>query len=317
MGDTYPVVRLAAAQAAPVFLNREATVAKACQLIIEAGKNGAKIIGFPECYIPAFPHWFEFYRRDHAKVRHFYKELFKNSVVIPSPATDDLCAAAKEAGITVVMGVNEKGAGTMGTMYNTQLFISSEGKILGKHRKIVPTLTERLVHGQGDGSTLNVFPTEFGEVGGLICGENTNSLARYALIAKGEKVHVASWPAFPTKPKHLENIDTRVRYHAYEAKNFVISATSIFSEEMKDIIGIDPKDRDSFVGDGGHSGIVGPEGDYIAGPVTGECIVYADADFEQMIEGKMTHDTIGHYNRFDIFKFTLNEEELTPLRKEK
>lgn len=314
MGDNYPKVKLAAAQVAPIFLNREKTIEKACEVIIEAGKNGANIIGFPECYVPGFPHWFDFLKLGDAKTKFFYKELFKNAVEVPGKEVDALCSAAKEAQIYVVMGINEKVKNTLGTIYNTQLFIDPSGKIMGKHRKIVPTSTERLVHGQGDGSTLNVFPTEYGELGGLICGENTNSLARFTLIAKGEKIHVASWPAFATKTKQfLHNaIDVRVRFHAFEAKNYVISATGIFSEEMKDIL-CTSADLEEFVNDGGHSSIIGPTGEVLAGPIDGERILYAEANIENIVEAKMLHDVVGHYNRFDIFKLYVNEEPLSPL----
>lgn len=317
MGDVYPKVKLAAAQVAPVFLNREATIEKACRIIIEAGENGAQIVGFPECYIPGFPHWYQFFKTEDDETKLFYKELFKNSVVIPSKATDDLCAAARESGAYVVMGLNEKEEGTMGTLYNTQLFISNKGEILGKHRKIVQTLYERMVHMRGDGSTLSVFPTEYGELGGLICGESINSLAHFVLIAKGEKIHVHNWPAFATKEEQFlpETIDFRMRYHAFEGKMYVISVTGIYSEEMKDILCKNPEARETIVNDGGHSSIVGPNGVFLAGPVAGESVIYAEADLERIVDAKRLHDVLGHYNRFDIFKLTVDEEVLIPLRR--
>jgi nitrilase len=316
MGDEYPKVKLAAVQAAPVFLDREATVDKACRLIAEAGGNGAGIIGFPECFIPAFPHWFQFLCSEDPECKRFYLELFNNAVVIPSPATDRLCEAARQAGAYVVMGLNEKEAGSLGTLYNTQLFIGRDGKILGKHRKIVPTKYERIVHGAGDGSTMQVWPTEYGGLGGLICGENTNSLARFTLIARGERFHVASWPAFATRQTQFnhETLDLRARYHAYEAKCFVISATGIFSEEMKALLCKTPEAQANVAGDGAHSSIIGPKGQFLAGPLLkGEGIVYADADVADIVEAKTQHDITGHYNRFDIFRLYVNEEALVPL----
>ncbi|MBI2997384.1 MAG: hypothetical protein HYY46_02830 [Deltaproteobacteria bacterium] len=180
MGDSYPKFKVAAVQAAPVFLDREKTTEKACRLIREAGKEGARVIGFPEAYIPGFPHWFDY--RIARDCKPLIMELFKNSVEIPGPVTDTLCEAAREAGATVVMGVNEREPGTLGTLFNTQLFIGPDGKILGKHRKLVPTWTERLVHAGGDASTLKIFHIDVGPVGGLICGENTNSFYRMALL---------------------------------------------------------------------------------------------------------------------------------------
>ena len=127
MGDTYPKFKVAAVQAAPVFLDREGTTEKACRLIRAAGKEGAKVIGFPECFIPGFPHWFDF--RLARECKGFIKELFKNSVEIPGPVTDSLCQAAKDAHATVVMGLNERDPGSMGTLFNTQLFIGADGRI--------------------------------------------------------------------------------------------------------------------------------------------------------------------------------------------
>ena len=196
MGDVYPKVKLAAAQAAPVWLNREATVQKACSLIEEAGRNGAQIVAFPEGYLPGFPDWFNWYMPRSPESIRFSKELIKNAIEVPSPATDELCAAARRAGTYVVMGMNERDPGTMGSLFNALLFISPEGEILGVHRKIVPTSTERLIHWFGDGTSLRTYETPYGALGGLICGENTNSLARFALLAQQERVHVAAWPAW-------------------------------------------------------------------------------------------------------------------------
>lgn len=315
MGDTYPKLKVAAVQAASVFLNREATVKKACDLIREAGANGAKIIVFPEGFIPAFPYWFYFYPAGDPKCKVWNRELFKNSVVVPSEATDQLCAAAREANAYVVMGINEKDPDTMGTMYNTQLFIHREGYIIGKHRKLVPTFTERIVHCGGDGSSLIVVDTEYGKLGGLICGENVNPLARFVLLAKGECIHAASWPALVSGAQAtIESLDIRTRYYAYEGKVFVISSTWVFSEEMKDILCLSSEIREKLVGDGGHSAIIGPSGNFIAGPSTGgETIVYGEIDLEEIIDAKIRHDVVGHYNRFDVFSVNFNPRQLRPV----
>jgi nitrilase len=305
MGDTYPKFKVAAAQAAPVFLDRERTTDKACQLIRAAGKEGAKIIGFPECFIPGFPHWFDF--RIARECRGFIKELFKNAVEIPSPSTDALCAAARDAKMTVVMGLNERDPGSMGTLYNTQLFIGPEGHIIGKHRKLVPTWTERLVHTGGDASTLKVFKTNEGPVGGLICGENTNSFYRMTLLLEGERIHVASWPAFPSKAKQ-DAIDIRTRNYAFEGRCFVISATGVFSEEMTEMLCPTPEQKSKILGTGAFSSIINPAGEYLVGPDRGgENILYADIDPEVIIDEKISHDLTGHYNRFDLFTLVVDD----------
>lgn len=305
MADRYAKFKVAAVQAAPVFLDREKTTEKACQLIREAGRAGARIVGFPEAYIPGFPHWFDY--RLARDCKPLIKELFKSSVEIPGPVTDALCEAARQAEATVVMGLNEREPGTMGTLYNTQLFVGPDGSILGKHRKLVPTWTERLVHTGGDASTLNVFPTDVGPVGGLICGENTNSFYRMALLLRGERIHVASWPAFPNR-KEQSHIEIRTRYYAFEGKCFVISSTGVFSDEMRDMLCTTAEQRKQLVGTGAFSSIISPTGEYLAGPdAGGEKILYAEVDPELIIDEKISHDVTGHYNRFDLFQLVIDD----------
>lgn len=305
MGDIYPQFKVAAVQAAPVFLDREKTTEKACQLIRTAGREGAKVIGFPECFIPGFPHWFDF--RIARECRSFIKELFKNSVEIPSSITESLCQAAKDAQATVVIGLNEREPGSMGTLFNTQLFIGPDGRILGKHRKLVPTWTERLVHTGGDASTLKVFPTDVGPASGLICGENTNSFYRMTLLLQGERIHVASWPAFPTRARQ-EAIEIRTRNYAFEGRCFVISSTGVFSDKMRESLCPTPEQKNKIVGTGAFSSIIGPAGDYLAGPDTGgEKILYAEVDPEIIIDEKISHDLTGHYNRFDLFTLLVDD----------
>ncbi len=316
MGDTYSKFKVAAVQAAPVFLDREKTAAKACQLIRAAGKEGARVIGFPEAFIPGFPHWFDY--RIARECKGFIKELFKNAVEIPSPATDALCEAARDAKATVVMGINERDPGTLGTLYNSQLFIGPDGRILGKHRKLVPTWTERLVHAGGDASTLKSFDSDVGAVGGLICGENTNSFYRLALLLQGERIHVASWPAFPGRARQ-DAIEIRTRYYAFEGKCFVISSTGVFSEEMKELLCTTPGQKKKIVGTGAFSSIISPTGEYLAGPDTGgEKILYAQVDPELIIDEKISHDLTGHYNRFDLFTLVIDDRATrrTPVFKE-
>jgi nitrilase len=302
MGDSYPQVCLASVQAAPVWLDRDATVAKACRLIEEAADNGAKVIGFPEGFIPGFPDWYHWFMPRSAESLGFNKTLFKNAVEVPGVAVDAIGSAARRTRTHVVIGVNERDKGTMGTLYNSQLFLGPDGALLGVHRKLMPTLTERLVHSLGDGSSVRTYSTPFGAIGGLICGENTNSLARFALLAQHERIHVASWPAFVLGKRNFDAIDIRVKYHAFEGRVFVISACGILDDACLDAIGLSENQRKEIACRGGHSGILGPDGNYMAGPVDDTPqIVYADADLERVIEGKLSHDLTGHYNRFDVF----------------
>ncbi len=312
MGDIYPKIRVAAAQAAPIFLDREATVEKACRLIREAGAAGAKIIGFPEGFIPGHPLWYHFHPATTPESRRLATELFKNSVEIPSPATEALAEAAREAGAYVVMGLCEKRPGTFGTMFNSQLFIGPDGEILGKHQKLVPTSGERLVHTGGRGDTLRAFETEYGRISGLICGENSNPLAIFALIAEGAAIHVASWPNAPGRtalPRSERGIMTG-RALAFMAKAFVINACGAVSDDMKEVLAYTPEDR-TFLADpelSGGSSIIGPDSRVIAGPMgPEEGILYADIDLEEGVRGKVAHDFAGHYNRADVFTLLLND----------
>ena len=206
MGDVYPVVKVAAVQAASVFLDREGSTEKACRLIREAGRNGARVIGFPEGFIPAHPVWYHHHSATGALSNRLATELFKNAVEIPGPETDALGAAARDANAYVVIGACEKMPNTTGTMFNSQIYIAPDGTLIGKHQKIMPTVGERLVHMGGFGDTFGAFQTEFGPMSGLICGENSNPLAVFALTAEGTRIHVMSWPNhFPTSGDPLRN----------------------------------------------------------------------------------------------------------------
>ena len=213
---------VAAAQTAPVFLDRAATVDKACSLIAEAGARGARLIAFPEGFIPAYPFWVWFIPagNTHA-LRELYSELLDQAVTVPSDATDRLCAAAREAGINVAVGINERNAEASGsTLYNSLLYIGADGRILGCHRKLVPTAGERLVHGQGNGSSLAAYDTDIGRVGGLICWENYMPLARYAMYAWGVQIYVA-----PTWDRGEPWIST-LRHIAKEGRVYILGCCS-------------------------------------------------------------------------------------------
>lgn len=318
MGDQIPTVKLAAVQAAPVWLDREATVDKACALIDEAGREGAEVIGFPEGFLPGFPDWFNWYMPRSPQTTRFSTELIKNAIEVPSPATEAVCEAARRARAYVVIGINEREPKAMGSLYNAQLFIGPDGGILGVHRKLVPTLTERLIHAYSDGSSVRTYDTPHGAIGGLICGENTNSLARFALLAQNERIHVASWPAFVLRDRNnFDAVDIRVRYHALEGRIFVISAAGVLTDDCLDAMELNDEHRATIGCRGGHSGILGPSGQYIAGPADDtEQIIYADADMEKIIEGKLSHDLTGHYNRFDIFTLMMKSVPREALHRE-
>ncbi len=317
MGDTYRTIRVAAVQAAPVFLDRERTVEKACRLIREAGAGGAQLVGFPEGYIPTHPLWFHFHVATNVKAMQFSRELFCNSVEIPGPATEELCRAAREARIYVVMGLCEKTPGRMGTLYNTLLFIDDHGNIMGRHRKLHPTLGERLVHAPGDAQGLRAFRTEFGAVSGLMCGENSNALSIFSLDAQGTTVHVASWPAHFNLPVNMGDIiEVASKALAYQTKSFVINAVGAIDDRMREVLPSTDEDRAFLSRQHGGASVVSPRGKFIAGPMgPGEGILYADVNLSDIIIPKITQDFSGHYNRFDIFSVTVNTGGYAPVRR--
>lgn len=311
MGDVYPVVKVAAVQAASVFLDRDGSTEKACRLIREAGRNGARVIAFPEGFIPAHPVWYHHHVATGAIANRLSVELFKNAVEIPGPQIEAVRAAARDANAYVVLGVCEKLPGTIGTMFNSQVYIAPDGVIIRKHQKIMPTVGERLVHTGGHGDTFGAFATEFGPMSGLICGENSNPLAVFALTAEGTRVHVMSWPNhFPTSGDPMRNrvaVDSQA--FAQMSKAFVVSACGTVDEHMIEVLQAGPE-TEKFLRDPdccGGSVIVAPNSRIIAGPMGAEeGILYADCNLELGIMTKLRHDFAGHYNRPDIFQLHVN-----------
>jgi nitrilase len=301
--------KIAAVQAAPVYLDRAATIAKACDLIATAGREGAQLIVFPEAFIPTYPGWVWHLAPAQAggMLSALYAELLDQAVIIPSDATNRLCEAARQARAYVAIGMSECNAeASSGSLYNTLLYIDPDGQILGKHRKMVPTGPERLIWAQGDGSTLRVYETPFGKISGLICWENYMPLARYALYAWGTQIYIAATVA------QGEDWLRTLRHIAIEGRVFVIGCGIV--ERKSDI-----PDRYAFkqtyqpdieewinVGD---SAIVNPQGELIAGPLREqEGILYADVDSVQMQAAKWELDVAGHYARPDVFQLTVRTD---------
>jgi nitrilase len=311
MGDETPKVRAAAVQAASVFLDREASVDKACALIREAGAHGAHIIAFPEGFIPAHPIWFHFHPGTGRVSTQLSVELFKNAVEIPGPQIARLQRAAAEAGAYVVVGVCEKRPGTTGTLYNSQVFLGPDGAFLGRRQKIMPTVGERLVHTGGQGDSLGVFQTDFGPASALICGENSNPLAVFAVTAQYSRVHVMSWPnhfpAFGRPMRDRVSVDSQA--FAQMSKAFVVSACGTVDEATIARLELSAEDQEVMRDPGfcGGSVIVSPDSQIIAGPLGNEeAILYADLDLDIGIKMKLRHDFAGHYNRPDIFSLRIN-----------
>jgi aliphatic nitrilase len=311
VADPYPKVRVGVVQAAPVFLDREATAEKAIAYIEEAGRRGVSLLAFPEGFIPAHPVWYHFHAATSRKSLSLATELFKNSVEVPSPTTDALCAAAARAKANVVLGLCEKRPRTTGTMFNAQLFIGSDGRILGKHQKLMPTVGERLVHAGGYGDTLRVIDTEVGRLSGLICGENSNPLAIFALAAQGTQIHIAGWPNHFSMNEHamVDAVTFQTRALSYKCSCFVLNACGTISDRMREILA-DTDEVRAFLSDpnkGGGSSIIGADSMILAGPMTGaeEGLLVKDIDLEDCVRAKLVHDYSGHYNRADVFSLTV------------
>ncbi len=297
--------KVACAQVSPVYLNLSQTVEKACDIIVEAGKSGSKLVVFPEAFIPGYPDWVWVVPNSKSAIlNELYAELLENSVQVPDETTNKLCRAAKSAGIYVAIGIQEKNSEASGSsLFNTLLFIDDKGNLLGKHRKLMPTGGERLVWGQGDGSTMHVFNSILGKLGGLICWENYMPLARHAIYAAGAQILAA-----PTWDKS-ENWQISMRHIAREGGMFVVSCCMAL--RMDDIP--DRFEFKKYYPEGrvwvniGNSCIINPKGEYIAGPVAEkEEMIYADIDLRLVAESKRMFDAAGHYARPDVFRFSVN-----------
>jgi len=296
-------------QASPVFLDKQATVEKACHLVTEASGEGASLVVFPETWIPGYPFWTSGVSRwNYPPAKKVYGRLYRNSVDVPGPVTERLGEAAREAGVFLVVGVHERIRS--GTLYNTILFIGKDGRLLGKHRKLVPTFHERMVWAHGDGSTLQVFDTEIGRLGGLVCWEHWMPLARYALYTQGEQVHASLWPSAG------ETFLLACRNMAFEGRLFVIVSCSYLTRAMlpTDFELMSEIESSPEVLSRGGSAIIGPDAAYLAGPVYDqETILYADIDLERIIEEKQTLDVVGHYARSEVLSLRVNRNEMTPV----
>ncbi|MEK6405408.1 MAG: carbon-nitrogen hydrolase family protein [Acidobacteriota bacterium] len=303
------IVKVAAVQAAPVYMDLARSVEKAISLIAEAASSGAKLIVFPETWLPGYPAWLDCCRDvalwDHEPAKKVFARLMENSVVVPGPDTEALAAAAREHRVVLNISVHERvveGAGR-GTLYNTMLTFGEDGALLNTHRKIMPTYTERMIWGQGDGSGLRAVATGAGRVGGLICWEHWMPLARQVLHSSGEDIHIAAWP----QVKEMNLVASR--HYAFEGRCFVIACGAVMkaSELPPELEAIETLKRqpDAVVLNGG-SAIIGPDGSLLAGPVFDEeVIVTADLDLSRVAEESLALDVTGHYSRPDIFDVKL------------
>lgn len=306
--------KIAVVQSPPVFLERTATIEKAATLVSEAAAEGAELVIFPETFIPGYPIWMWRLRpgADMALTNELYGRLFENAVDLQGDDLTPLENAAKTHALTVVCGMNEREGGlSRGTLYNTVVTIGADGDVVNRHRKLMPTNPERMVHGFGDASGLRVVDTPAGRIGALLCWENYMPLARYALYAQGVEIYIAptydSGDAWKGTLQHI----------AREGRCWVVGCGCVMraSDIPDDLPGkadIYP-DRDAWINPG-DSLVIGPDGTTTAGPMHREVgVLYADIDLSVVSTAKRSFDVAGHYSRPDIFDLRVNNQLQTPI----
>jgi nitrilase len=302
-------VRVAAVQISPDLETADGTVARVLAAIHEAAGKGAKLVVFPETFIPWYPYFSFVLPPVQTGAEHV--RLYENAVVVPGPVTDAIASAARRNAIVVALGVNER---DHGSLYNTQIIFDASGEILLKRRKITPTFHERMIWGQGDGSGLKVVDSAVGRIGALACWEHYNPLARYALMAQHEEIHIAQFPGSLVGPIFADQIEVTIRHHALESGCFVVNATGWLTEAQIATITPDEKLRKALTG-GCMTAIISPEGKHLAPPLTqGEGLLIADLDMGLIVKRKRMMDSVGHYARPELLSLNLDNRPAPAMR---
>jgi len=298
-------LRVAAAQITPDLDDGDGTLEKVLATIGQAAADGARLIVFPETFVPYYP-YFSFVHPP-ISIGPEHMRLYRNAPAVPGPQMDAVSACARRHGIVVVLGINER---DHGSLYNAQLIFDADGTLLLKRRKITPTFHERMIWGQGDGSGLRAVDTAAGRVGALACWEHYNPLARYALMADHEEIHCSQFPGSLVGPIFAEQMEATLRHHALESGCFVVNATGWLTDAQITRISPDPAMQKGLRG-GCCTAIISPEGKHLAPPLTqGEGVLIAELDMTLIIKRKRMMDSVGHYARPDLLSVTLRDSPL-------
>jgi aliphatic nitrilase len=306
---TSRTIRVAAVQIAPDLETGTGTVDRVLAACAEAAGKGAELVVFPETFIPWYPYFSFVHPPVMTGAEHV--RLYEHAVVVPGPVTEAISEAARRLGLVIVLGVNER---DHGSLYNAQLVFDATGELLLKRRKITPTFHERMIWGQGDGAGLKVVDTAVGRVGALACWEHYNPLARYALMAQHEEIHVAQFPGSLVGPIFADQIEVTIRHHALESGCFVVNATGWLTDEQ--IAKISPNEalRKALTG-GCMTAIISPEGKHIVPPLTsGEGILIADLDMSLIVKRKRMMDSVGHYARPELLSLHLDNRATSTMQ---
>lgn len=302
--------KVAAVQAAPVFLDLDATVEKAVALVDEAGRQGVKLIAFPETWVPGYPWWI--WLGAPAWGMQFVGRYFENAIEAGSAQDEALAAAAKRNGLQVVMGVSERAGGSL---YMGQWHYGADGEILSRRRKLKPTHVERTVFGEGDGSDMIVSETELGRVGALCCWEHLQPLTKYAMYAQNEQIHIASWPSFSLYRGAAYALGPELnssasQMYAAEGQCFVVASCATVSQAMYELL-CDTPDKQQFLQPGGgYARIFAPDGSPLGEPLgeKEEGLLVAEIDLGMIAYAKAAADPVGHYSRPDVFRLMFNRK---------
>ena len=303
-------IKVAVIQHSPVYLNLQKSLEKSIDLVHDAAGKGAKIIVFGETWLSGYPAWLDYCGDvalwNYEPTKEVFSLLYHNSLQIPGAETDRLSEVAKERQVVICMGVNEvtKGGKASGTIFNTLIIINEKGEIANHHRKLMPTYTEKLIYGMGDGKGLESVETAYGRINGLICWEHWMPLARQAMHDSDEHIHIAVWPTV----HEMHQIASR--QYAFEGRCFVLAAGQIMKVRDLPEVFMLPQELketpDKMILNGG-SCIIGPDGKYVSPPVFDqETILFQEIDLNDIYKEKMTLDVSGHYSRSDIFTLEIN-----------